>query len=53
MLWKKKGEFALDQIGIWVIALAVLVIMAIGYFVLSGKGQGAIEYISQLFKFGS
>lgn len=36
----------------WVIGIAVFLFMVIGYFVLKGKGLGAIDYIENLFRFG-
>ncbi len=47
----KKG-FEMEMLGWWMIALAVLFIMIIGFMVLKGKGSDAIEYIKTLFIFG-
>jgi len=35
-----------------IIGFAVLVLLALGIVILSGKGSGAIEYIQSLFRFG-
>ena len=36
----------------WLIAILVILLMLAVSFVLSGKGQGVIEYIKNLFRFG-
>ena len=41
-----------EMLGWWIIAIAVLVIMIIGYMILKGKGISAIEYIKNMFRFG-
>lgn len=38
-----------EMLGWWIIAIAVLVIMIIGYFVLKDKGVGAIDVIKNMF----
>lgn len=40
-----------EMIGWWIIALAVLGIMLAGYFIIKGKGIGAIEYFKNI-RFG-
>ena len=47
----KKGDIELDQLGWWILAFAVLVLMILGYFILSGKGTGILEYLKNLFRF--
>ena len=49
---KKRAEFALDQMGWWIIGILVLAIVLGGYMVLKSKGDGAIEYVKNLFNFG-
>ena len=49
--WNKKG-IELDLLGWWLIAIAVLVIMFLGYMIFSGKATGAIEFIKNLLRFG-
>lgn len=44
----KKG-LALEELGKWIIALGVLVIIAMAIFLLSGKGLSAIDYIKDIF----
>ena len=41
-----------EMLGWWIIAIAVLVVMVIGYFILKDKGISAIDYIQNLFRFG-
>ena len=47
----KKG-IELEILGWWIMALAVLVIVIIGIIILMGKGEAAINYINDLFRFG-
>ncbi len=42
-----------EMLGWWIFALAVLAIMIGGYIILKGKGINAIEYIKNIFRFGS
>jgi len=50
----KKGGFGIDSemIAYFVIGLAVLAAVGIGYLILSGKLTGAGNFIKNLFKFG-
>ena len=48
----KKKAMEIELIGWWVIALAVLVIMLLGYMILKGKGVGAIEFLKNMIRFG-
>jgi len=52
MNMKKRGAFAIEQLGWWLLAIAALVLMVIGYLILTGKGGAALEYIKKLFSFG-
>ena len=47
----KKG-IELEALGWWIIGVAVLIIMVIGYIYLKGKGSSALDFIQNLFKFG-
>jgi len=47
----KKASFLTDNLGWLILAVAVLVVVVIGYFILSGKGAGAITQIKNLFRF--
>lgn len=49
---KKKGELAFDTLIPWIIMLGVLVVVLILYFVLSGKGTAALEFLKNLWRFG-
>ena len=51
-LSRDKQAIEIEMIGWWVIALGVLVIMGLGYLILSGKLSGAIGYVKDLFRFG-
>lgn len=50
----KKGKkgIEMEMIGWWIIAIVILVIMLVAYFVLKGKGINAIEFIKNIFRFG-
>lgn len=50
--FSNKRGFEMEFLGWWIIAIAVLIIMLIGFFILKGKGIGAIEYVKNLFRFG-
>ncbi|GEM_PF-881530 len=47
----KKG-MEVQMIGWWILAIAVLVIMLIGFFILKDKGMNAIEYVRNILRFG-
>ncbi|MEM4259172.1 MAG: hypothetical protein QXS38_00195 [Candidatus Pacearchaeota archaeon] len=47
----KKGQIWQTLIP-WIIGVAVLVLIIIIFMILSGKGQGAITYIKNIFRFG-
>ncbi len=49
-LRNKKG-LEIEMLGWWLIGLAVLVVVVIGYMILSGKGASAIQYIKNLIRF--
>jgi uncharacterized protein (UPF0333 family) len=48
----KKGQFLQENLGWLLFALAVLVVVFIGYMILTGKGLGFINKIRDLFRFG-
>ncbi|MFQ5531715.1 MAG: hypothetical protein ACE5ES_03815 [Candidatus Nanoarchaeia archaeon] len=48
----KKGAIWFDELGGWIIAIVVLVVMLLGFLIISGKLNGALEYIQNLFRFG-
>jgi len=47
----KSGAIELEMLAWWIIALIILVLIIIAYFILSGKGAGIIEHIKNLFRF--
>jgi UPF0716 family protein affecting phage T7 exclusion len=49
---KKRGAFELDNIGWWVLGIAVLVVVVVGLFILKEKGVGAMQYLNDIFRFG-
>ena len=49
--WNKKGGFLSDNLGWLLLAVAVLLIVAMGYVILSGRGSGALNYIKNLIRF--
>jgi len=46
----KKADIELETLAWWIIGAVVLVLIVIGYIVLSGKGAGMIEHIKNLFR---
>jgi len=48
----KKG-IALETLAYWIIAIAILVLMVVGYLILSKKGAVGWEAIKSAFRFGS
>ena len=48
----KRGIFE-DYMGWVILAVALLALALVGYFILKGKGIGAIEFIKNIFRFGS
>jgi len=50
-IFRKRG-METETLGWWIIAIAILVIVIVGFIILKGKGISAIEYIKNLFRFG-
>jgi len=48
----KKGFFGIESLAGWILAIAGLVILLILSFILSDKGDGALNYIKNLLRFG-
>ena len=48
---KDKRGIALETLGWWIMALVILVLVILGYFILKGKGISALDYIKDLFRF--
>ena len=49
---KKKGELTFDELIPWLITLGALVIILILYFVLKGKGDSALDFFKNMWRFG-
>jgi hypothetical protein len=49
----KKGELSKEVLGYLILILFFLAIMFIAYMIVTGKGTSAIEYVKNLFRFGS
>jgi hypothetical protein len=47
-----KKAFELEMLGWWIIGAAVLVIGVLSYFILTGKIDGAVKFIKDIFRFG-
>lgn len=50
-MFRKKGMIW-DTLLPWLIGVGVLVLMFVAYFILTGKGNGIIDYIKNIFRFG-
>jgi len=50
--WERKADIELETLAWWLLALIVLAIMLVAFFVLRSKGINAIEFIKNLFRFG-
>ena len=50
-LLKYKKAMEIEMLGWWLIGLGVLVVVMIGIFILKGKGDSAIEFIKNIFRF--
>jgi type VI protein secretion system component VasF len=48
---KNKRGIEMDMLAWWLIGIAVLVLMVVGYFVLKDKGVNLIEMIKNAFRF--
>ena len=48
---KNKKGLELEMLGWWIIAIVVLVVVVIGIIILSQKGEGAIAFIKDIFRF--
>ncbi|MBT3405489.1 hypothetical protein HN832_00700 [archaeon] len=46
---KKRGMES-EMVGWSIIAIVVLVIILVGFFVLKGKGEGALDFLKNLFR---
>jgi len=48
----KKGELALSTIVIWIISIGALILAILLIVLLQGKGNAAIDYLQDIFRFG-
>jgi len=48
---KKKGAMEMYQLAGWILAVVILVIMTVAYFILKSKGIDAIEYVKNILRF--
>ena len=49
---KKRGQLVWDNLIPWIIGVAVLVLMFVLYLILTEKGQSAINFLKNIFRFG-
>jgi hypothetical protein len=52
LLKNKKAQFIQENLGWLLLALGVLIVVLIGYALLTGKGLGFLDKIKNLFRFG-
>ena len=52
MFMKRRGELIFDEMIPWIIVIGVLVAIGIFFLVVSGKGEAAIEFFRNLWRFG-
>jgi hypothetical protein len=48
----EKRGFMWDNLGWAILALAILIIVVVGIFILQGKGSELLDIIKNLFRFG-
>ena len=48
---KKKAEIELDVMGWWILGLVIFVVIVFAIIILTSKGQGALDYIKNIFRF--
>ena len=53
MKGKNKKGMEIEMLIWMIIAIVILVIMVVAYMVLRGKGINALDYMKNLFRFGS
>ena len=49
---RKKGQIGWDTLVPWIIGIIVLALVIVFYGILTGKGEGALEFFSNIFRFG-
>ena len=55
VMFKGRGKKGIESEVMvwWIIAIVVLAVMLVGYFILKSRGIGAIEFIKNMFRFGN
>jgi hypothetical protein len=48
----KKAQFIQENLGWLLLGLGVLIVVILGYVILTGKGLGFLDKIKNLFRFG-
>ena len=48
-----KRAMELETLGYWIIGLVILVILIVSSIVMRGKGTDALDFVKNLFRFGS
>ncbi len=48
----RKAQFVQENLGWLLLGLAVLVVVVVGYAIITGKGAGFIAKIKNVFRFG-
>ena len=49
---KNKKGIEMEMLAYWIIAIAVLALIVVGYLILKTKNISALDYIKNLFRFG-
>ncbi len=49
---KKRGDIEFDTLIPWIIAIVVLILVGILFWIFNKKGTGAIEFFKELWRFG-
>ncbi len=47
-----KARIELDVMGWWILGVLVLVIVLAAIFILAKKGQGGLDFLKNIFRFG-
>ena len=53
LLEMKKGQLGFNQLAPWIIGVAVLVLIVVLYKSFSDKGTSIIDYLKNIWRFGS
>jgi hypothetical protein len=47
---KNKKGIAIETLAYWIIAVGILVLMVVAYFILARKGEGGLSLIDKIFR---